>query len=108
MELYEKAAQSIIFVWYNPCLSMVDKRFSMARKTNIEKDKRSWWLSHEAFLTIEALAKEQGVPSSAFLETISRQLAHERLSDEQRARIKHEAQRISRERTEAAHSANQA
>jgi hypothetical protein len=80
----------------------------MARKKNIAKDKRSWWLSHEAFLTIEALAKEQGVPSSAFIETISRQLAHERLSDEQRASIKQEAQRITRERTEAAQSAGEA
>ncbi len=68
---------------------------------NIEKDKRSWWLSHEAFLYFEALARQRGVSTSAFLETISRDLAFERLSPEQRERTSAEAARITQARKDA-------
>jgi hypothetical protein len=71
-------------------------------KTNIHKDKRAWWLSHEAFLTFQELAQQQGVQIAAFLEVISRELALQRLSEEQRASIKTEAQRIAAERTNGA------
>jgi hypothetical protein len=71
-------------------------------KTNIHKDKRAWWLSHEAFLTFQELALQQGVQIAAFLEFISRELALQRLSEEQRASIKTEAQRIAAERTNGA------
>jgi hypothetical protein len=71
-------------------------------KTNIHKDKRAWWLSHEAFLTFQELALQQGVQIAAFLEVISRELALQRLSEEQRASIKTEAQRIAAERTNGA------
>ena len=70
-------------------------------KTNIYKDKRAWWLSHEAFLTLQELAQQQGLHTAAFLEVISRELALYRLSAEQRARIKAEAERIAAERNEA-------
>ena len=71
-------------------------------KTNVHKDKRAWWLSHEAFLTLQELAHQQGVQTAAFLEIISRELALQRLSEEQRARIKAEAERIAAERQNAA------
>ncbi|HAE82585.1 MAG TPA: hypothetical protein DDW33_07305 [Ktedonobacter sp.] len=74
----------------------------MHMKTNIHKDKRAWWLSHEAFLTFQELALQQGVQIAAFLEVISRELALQRLSEEQRASIKTEAQRIAAERTNGA------
>lgn len=74
----------------------------MHMKTNIHKDKRAWWLSHEAFLTFQELAQQQGVQIAAFLEVISRELALQRLSEEQRASIKTEAQRIAAERTNGA------
>jgi hypothetical protein len=67
-------------------------------KTNVYKDKRAWRLSHEAFLTLQELAQQQGVPTAAFLEVISRELALQRLSEEQRASIKAEAERIAAER----------
>jgi hypothetical protein len=67
-------------------------------KTNIHKDKRAWRLSHEAFLTFQELAHQQGLPTPAFLEVISRELALQRLSEEQRTRIKAEAARITTER----------
>jgi hypothetical protein len=68
-------------------------------KTNIHKDKRAWWLSHEAFITFQELAHQQGLQIAAFLEVISRELALQRLSEEQRASIRTEAQRIADERT---------
>jgi hypothetical protein len=74
----------------------------MHMKTNIHKDKRAWWLSHEAFLTFQELALQQGVQIAAFLEVVSRELALQRLSKEQRASIKTEAQRIAAERTNGA------
>ncbi len=67
-------------------------------KTNVFKDKRAWLLSHEAFLTLRVLAHQQGLQTAAFLEVISRELAMERLSEEQRATIKAEAERIAAER----------
>jgi len=67
-------------------------------KTNVHKDKRAWWLSHEAFLTLQELAHQQGLQIAAFLEVISRELAHQRLSEEQRTRIKAEAERLAAER----------
>jgi hypothetical protein len=67
-------------------------------KTNVYKDKRAWRLSHEAFLTLQELAHQQGVPTAAFLEVISRELALQRLSEEQRSSIKAEAERIAVER----------
>jgi hypothetical protein len=71
---------------------------SMQVKTNIYKDKRAWWLSHEAFLTFQELAQQQGLQIAAFLEVISRELALQRLTEDQRASIKAEAQRIAAER----------
>jgi len=71
-------------------------------KTNIHKDKRAWWLSHEAFLTLQELAHQQGLQIAAFLEIISRELALRRLSEEQRATIKAEAERIAAERQNTA------
>ena len=71
---------------------------SMPLKTNVQKDKRAWWLSHEAFLTLQELAQQQGLQVAAFLEVISRELALQRLSEEQRAGIKAEAERIAAER----------
>ncbi len=70
----------------------------MPVKTNVYKDKRAWRLSHEAFLTLQELAHQQGLQTAAFLEVISRELALHRLSEEQRARIKAEAQLIAAER----------
>ena len=67
-------------------------------KTNVYKDKRAWLLSHEAFLTLQELAHQQGLQTAAFLEVISRELARQRLSEEQRTRIKAEAERIAAER----------
>jgi hypothetical protein len=71
-------------------------------KTNVYKEKRAWLLSHEAFLTLEELAQQQGLQTAAFLEVISRELARQRLSEEQRARIKAEAERIAAERKNTA------
>jgi len=67
-------------------------------KTNVHKDKRAWWLSHEAFLLLQELAHQQGLQTAAFLEVISRELALQQLSEEQRGRIKAEAERIAAER----------
>ena len=78
---------------------------SMPEKTNVYKDKRAWRLSHEAFLTLQELAQQQGVPTAAFLEVISRELALQRLSEEQRASIKAEAERIAAERQNEAQEA---
>ncbi len=71
-------------------------------KTNVYKDKRAWLLSHEAFLTLQELAHQQGLQTAAFLEVISRELARQRLSEEQRTRIKAEAERIAAERKNSA------
>ena len=71
-------------------------------KTNVNKDKRAWLLSHEAFLTLQELAHQQGLQTAAFLEVISRELARQRLSEEQRTRIKAEAERIAAERKNTA------
>jgi hypothetical protein len=74
----------------------------MSVKTNVYKDKRAWRLSHEAFLTLQELASQQGLQTPAFLEVISRELALQRLSEEQRSRIKTEAERIADERKSSA------
>ena len=71
---------------------------SMPEKTNVYKDKRAWRLSHEAFLTLQELAHQKGLQTAAFLEVISRELALQWLSEEQRASIKAEAERIAAER----------
>jgi hypothetical protein len=71
-------------------------------KPNVYKDKRAWLLSHEAFLTLQELAHQQGLQTAAFLEVISRELARQRLSEEQRTRIKAEAERIAAERKNTA------
>ena len=68
----------------------------------MSKEKRAWLLSHEAFLTLQELAHQQGLQTAAFLEIISRELALQRLSEEQRARIKAEAERIAAERNNGA------
>lgn len=70
----------------------------MPGKTNIYKDKRAWRLSHEAFLTLKELAQQKGLQTAAFLEVMSRELALQWLTEEQRARIKAEAERIATER----------
>jgi hypothetical protein len=75
---------------------------SASMKPNVYKDKRAWLLSHEAFLILQELAHQQGLQTAAFLEVISRELARQRLSEEQRARIKAEAERIAAERKGAA------
>jgi len=75
---------------------------SVSMKTHVYKEKRAWLLSHEAFLTLQELARQQGLQTAAFLEVISRELALERLSEEQRARIKAEAERIAAERKNTA------
>ena len=80
----------------------------MSVKTNIYKDKRAWRLSHEAFLTLQELARQQGVPTAAFLEVISRELSLQRLSEEQRARIKAEADRIAAERKNSEYQVEEA
>ncbi len=71
-------------------------------KPHVYKEKRAWLLSHEAFLTLQELAHQQGLQTAAFLEVISRELALQRLSEEQRARIKAEAERIAAERKDTA------
>jgi hypothetical protein len=71
-------------------------------KTNVYKEKRAWRLSHEAFLTLQELAQQQGLQTAAFLEIISRELALQRLSEEQRASIKDEAERLAAERQKGA------
>lgn len=76
----------------------------MPQPTNIEKDKRSWWLSHEAFLLIQALADELKIDPASFLEVTIRDLAGQRLTQEQRSRIKQEAEVISAKRRQAAAS----
>jgi hypothetical protein len=68
------------------------------RKTNIDKEKRSWRLTHEAFLLLQAMAAQQGIETSAFLEVVSRTLAQERLPPEERERIHARAEEIIRER----------
>jgi hypothetical protein len=75
---------------------------SASMKTHVYKEKRAWLLSHEAFLTLQELAHQQGLQTAAFLEVISRELALQRLSEEQRARIKAEAERIAAERKDTA------
>jgi len=72
------------------------------KKLVFEKDKRSYWLSHEAHLYLQALAAQQGLETPQFLEVISRDLAQERLPDTQRVSIKAEADRITAERRNAA------
>jgi len=81
---------------------MVFMEVSASMKTNVYKDKRAWLLSHEAFLTLQELAHQQGLQTAAFLEVISRELARQRLSEEQRAKIKAEAERIAAERKDTA------
>jgi len=89
---------------------MVDRRHfygfceneCMPVKTNIHKDKRAWLLSHEAFLTFQELAHQQGIQTAAFLEVISRELALQRLSEEQRSRIKAQAEQIADKRKNGA------
>jgi hypothetical protein len=75
---------------------------TMPQKTNIEKDKRSWWLSHEAFLLIQALADQLKIDPASFLEVAVRELAVQRLSEEQRVQVKQEAEGISARRRQAA------
>jgi hypothetical protein len=64
-----------------------DLSMPQQQKTNIKKDKRSWWLSHEAFLLIQALADQFKIDPASFLEVTVRDLAEQRLSVEQRAHI---------------------
>jgi hypothetical protein len=72
---------------------------------NIEKDSYRYRLSHEAALLFREMAREQGIEPSAFLEIISRELAQERLSEEQRSSVKQEAARITAQRKQAASQA---
>src|SRR5947209_3359899 len=75
---------------------------STKRITNIEKDNRKFWLSHEAFLLLQELASQKGIDSAAFLEVHLRDLAEERLTATQREEIHAQAQQISARRREAA------
>jgi len=72
------------------------------QRRNIYKDKRSYWLSHDAFLFIQALARKQGISPSAFLEVLSRELALERLGQEQYSQIVEEAKQIAKRRLDSA------
>ncbi len=73
-------------------------QISTKQSKNTTKDKRSWWLSHEAFLYLHALAEEQGLNIPQFLESLSRDLAKQRLPEDQRASIIAEAKRITSDR----------
>ena len=75
------------------------------RPHNIEKDSYRYRLSHEAALLIREMARARGLEPSAFLETVSRDLALERLSEEQRKQVKQEAARITAQRKQAASQA---
>ena len=72
------------------------------RITNIEKDNRKFWLSHEAFLSLQELAHQRGLDTAAFLEVTARELAEQRLTPMQRERIHAEAEEISAKRRQAA------
>ncbi len=74
---------------------------SKKHRRNIKKDKHSFWLSHESYLFIQALAQEQGINPSAYLEILSRQLAHERLNQDQITRIVVEAGEIIKRRLDS-------
>ena len=66
-----------------------------------QKEKRSWWLSDEAFLLLQALAAENGVDVPPYLEMTIRNLATTHLSPTQRERIKQEAEALSAKRHQA-------
>src|SRR5258708_172314 len=87
-----------IYVWQIAGIPLVFMEVSVSMKTHVYKEKRAWLLSHEAFLTLQELARQQGLQTAAFLEIISRELALQRLSEDQRARIKTEAERIANQR----------
>jgi len=70
------------------------------------KEKRSWWLSDEAVLYLHALAEQEGLDTPHFLESISRKLASERLSDTQREHIQTEAHQRAAKRQHAAQHAD--
>ena len=76
------------------------------RTTNIEKDNHKFWLSHEAFLSLQELARQRGLNTAAFLEVTARELAAERLTDVQRERIHAEAEQIRATRHNAASTPN--
>jgi len=66
------------------------------------KEKRSWWLSDETVLYFHALAEQEGLDIPHYLESLSRKLALERLSDMQREHIKAEAHQRAAKRQHAA------
>ena len=68
------------------------------RRTNVEKDSRAFRLTHEAFLYLQALAAKQGVTPGVYLEFLSRQLAQEHLSPEERSEIIKKAENTASER----------
>jgi hypothetical protein len=78
---------------------------NIKRITNIEKDNRKFWLSHEAFLLLQELAAQKGIDTAGFLEVTIRDLAAERLTATQRDDIHAEAQGISAKRKQAASQA---
>jgi hypothetical protein len=69
---------------------------------NIEKDSRSYTLSHEGFLLIQALARKHGVAPSAYLEFVAREAAEDELTEAEREKIREEAERIAERRRQAA------
>ena len=80
----------------------VQKATPKRKPSNIEKDSYRYRLSHEAALLIREMAREQGIEPSAFLEIVTRELAGQRLSEEQRSQVKQEAARITAKRQQAA------
>jgi hypothetical protein len=74
----------------------------MPGRTNIEKDSRAYWLSHEAHALFQRMAQKRHLPIGAFMELAAQELAATHLSAEERAEVAREAATITeRRRAEA-------
>ncbi len=77
---------------------MPDTATTPKKRRNIDKDASTYWLSHEARLTLRAVAKRRHLETPALLEILAEELAHKYLSAEEIAEIEHKAAEIRAER----------
>lgn len=62
--------------------------------SKIRKMKRGYYITDEAFLAFQAMAEHEGQSPGAYFEMVIRDLAAQKLTDEKRAAIRHEAEQL--------------
>ncbi len=69
-----------------------------AKRKNIDKDSRAYFLSHEAHRLFQRMARQRHLGIGAFMELLAQEEAARALTPEERAEVRREAEAIARRR----------